>query len=383
MKNDPASNQNRAGYDSLMKCDIDGLTFARNFPERMVKLTCEDEVHNGITYHDGENVDVLPWNPRSECQPGGLYFCAISEISRFLYYGFRIRGVVLMVYIRSVFIQPDARVYVEPNKKFKANKFFLGPRQLLFPMLSLGDKKRYVECYVSNQQSRRDPAMQSQMVWDMLLQLAPSHVAERVPSPSTRNLEGCVSCIVRKQYHFLRFMPADLFVQPLLLNLLAQHRVPMHFIPMPFQNTQMWSMVAMEDEWWENSKTSFSLFRLRLDGSEDASATFAILLQHGRIKFESIPECLRRGTLLLCHEQVQQDNPPGVQVVEKILVTEEESPPAQVEPDVQFIPEESLVEKEHPEQAEESVLEHDATAPAPSIKKRKKKARASLFTRRK
>ena len=30
--------------------------------------------HTGMIYKNGKNVDVLPFNPSGDCEPGGIYF---------------------------------------------------------------------------------------------------------------------------------------------------------------------------------------------------------------------------------------------------------------------------------------------------------------------
>jgi len=33
------------------------------------KFTNKKEKHNGLQYHDGLNIDVLPFNPKGDCEP--------------------------------------------------------------------------------------------------------------------------------------------------------------------------------------------------------------------------------------------------------------------------------------------------------------------------
>ena len=49
-----------------------------------VKLTNENCVHNGFTFKEGLNVDVLELNPKGECELKGLRFCKFIEVDNSL-----------------------------------------------------------------------------------------------------------------------------------------------------------------------------------------------------------------------------------------------------------------------------------------------------------
>lgn len=51
--------------------DLEGLVFLR--------FTCESEVHNGYQWRTGLNVDPLEFSYKTECGPGGLYFCEVVD----------------------------------------------------------------------------------------------------------------------------------------------------------------------------------------------------------------------------------------------------------------------------------------------------------------
>ena len=84
------------------------------------KITNQDEIHHGLHYKTGLNVDVLPFNPSGDCQNGGIYFSR-EDILAFLHYG---------PWIRKVTIPKDAKIYENPGspKKWKADKIILGRR---------------------------------------------------------------------------------------------------------------------------------------------------------------------------------------------------------------------------------------------------------------
>jgi hypothetical protein len=82
------------------------------------KITNESENHRGMKYKTGLNVDILPFNPSGDCEPGGIYF-AREDILAFLYYGH---------WIRKVTLPEDAQIYenIGEQKKWKADKIILG-----------------------------------------------------------------------------------------------------------------------------------------------------------------------------------------------------------------------------------------------------------------
>ena len=86
------------------------------------KILDKEETHNGLKYHDGLNVDPLPFNPSGDCKPGGIYF-AREDILGFLGYG--------TFWIRRVTIPEGEPVYENPSspKKWKAKRVILGPRR--------------------------------------------------------------------------------------------------------------------------------------------------------------------------------------------------------------------------------------------------------------
>jgi len=81
------------------------------------KILNQEEIHNGLAYHDGLNTDPLPFNPSGDCEPGGIYFASAEQISRYLDYG---------PWIRTV--EPVGEIYNEEGKS-KAHEVILGPRQ--------------------------------------------------------------------------------------------------------------------------------------------------------------------------------------------------------------------------------------------------------------
>lgn len=85
---------------------------------KFYKFTNHNEIHHGFQIRDGLNVDTIEFNPRGECQAGGLYF---TDKEHALCWK---RG---NTFFREVTIPDDAQVYIE-KLKYKTDKFILGPR---------------------------------------------------------------------------------------------------------------------------------------------------------------------------------------------------------------------------------------------------------------
>ena len=107
--------------------EFNNLTKDKHF----VRLTIEDENHNGFQYKTGLNIDTLPFNPIGNCTPGGLYFCEMKYFPIFLEYNDKI-----CKKIRSVQIPDDSLVYIEDNK-YKTDKFILGEAKEIYTDLNL------------------------------------------------------------------------------------------------------------------------------------------------------------------------------------------------------------------------------------------------------
>jgi hypothetical protein len=91
--------------------------------ERFIKLLRKDEIHHGLQFKTGLNVDNQPWRPQVDCAPGGIYFCRLNQLHRWLdLYND-------VAWCRWVSIPADAEVVDCGNKlKFKANKVILSER---------------------------------------------------------------------------------------------------------------------------------------------------------------------------------------------------------------------------------------------------------------
>ena len=129
---------------------------------QFVKLTNKWENHNGFQFKNGLNVDCIPFNIKSECSPGGIYFCRLDNFTKYINY-----GGLLMYFIRIVNIPDSAQIFEESNGKYKSDKIILSDRMAIFRNNELcmiavkqnGDMLKYIErqtpenCLIAVQQN--------------------------------------------------------------------------------------------------------------------------------------------------------------------------------------------------------------------------------------
>ena len=79
------------------------------------KILNKNMNHYGFQYKEGLNIDTVPFNPKGDCEPGGLYFTDERYIFDYLHFE---------NLIADVEIPPDAKVYKNKNK-WKADRIIL------------------------------------------------------------------------------------------------------------------------------------------------------------------------------------------------------------------------------------------------------------------
>jgi hypothetical protein len=89
---------------------------------KFYKLLRQDLTHYGFRYREGLNVDTEPFNPRGDCEPGGLYYTSDEHLEEWI--GTRI-GTNWSL-IADVTLPSDAQVYPGPcGTKWKADRLVL------------------------------------------------------------------------------------------------------------------------------------------------------------------------------------------------------------------------------------------------------------------
>lgn len=111
---------------------------------RYLKVTNAEECHHGFQYHDGFNKDIIPFEPKGSCVPGGLYFTDHRNIHRYYIYGVWVREVELPT------THPEFQMVEDPRGgKWRASCIGLGKKvSLLDPAacLSFGVPAMSMDC---------------------------------------------------------------------------------------------------------------------------------------------------------------------------------------------------------------------------------------------
>lgn len=122
-----------------------------------IKLTNSDEIHNDFQFKDGLNVDIIPFYPHNDCEPGGIYFTNKLYAGRWITY-----KSIITKYMRKVIIPDNAKVYIEDRHKFKADRLILGPRKLISKDIYISSMKYFTNglCYIPDEMKDRELYME-------------------------------------------------------------------------------------------------------------------------------------------------------------------------------------------------------------------------------
>ena len=109
------------------------------------KALNKDMKHYNMTYREGLNVDVLPFNPSGSCEEGGLYFSR-EHILRYLWTG--------GYWLAKVTIPEGEQIYQNPGDdiKWKAHKIILSDirkitNDLILELIEEGANEEEVNCW--------------------------------------------------------------------------------------------------------------------------------------------------------------------------------------------------------------------------------------------
>ena len=91
-----------------------------------VKLTTENDTHNGYQYKEGLNCLDGEFNNEKICDSGGLYFCRKEDIYKWINYNDKV-----MHYIWDVELCEDSKI-VDMGDKLKTDKFILKNKRTIW-----------------------------------------------------------------------------------------------------------------------------------------------------------------------------------------------------------------------------------------------------------
>jgi hypothetical protein len=106
----------------------------------LLKFMYNDDIHYGMHYMTGHNLDILPFSTISDCSPGGLYVTTLNNYWIF-YHDYD-------DYARRVRIPDNALVHIEEDK-IKCDEIYLEDKLLKDDLLKILFAE-YLEHLVSN-----------------------------------------------------------------------------------------------------------------------------------------------------------------------------------------------------------------------------------------
>lgn len=188
---------------SLLYTEITPGKLLTTYPGKFYRLTVSNETHHGLTYKTGLNVDPLPFDPTSSCSSGGMYFLHESQLK---YYQEVCAAPWSMRWLREVTFPPNARIYVE-EKKFKADKFILGEREVIPDWV-------YEECLAHDAKNI-------------------AYIPARLKTP-----EVC-SKTVKRNPAILQFVPDTLRTKEMCREAVEQNGILLQFVPIHLRTAEM------------------------------------------------------------------------------------------------------------------------------------------------
>jgi len=214
--------------------EISGAVFNGMFPNtNFVKLTNETENHNGLQFVDGLNIDCKPFNPNGLCQIGGIYFIKEKYVHIWIAYNGK-----LMVNVRKVSIPDDAKVYIE-NKKFKADKIILGPKELIDKATYLKGVQRNGRLLFVLTKSLRSKELCKEAVkqYGYMIQFVPLEILDN---------EICMEA-VKQDGRALQFIPLTLKHKEICVTAVKQNGNALHFVPSNMVDIEICIIAIMQN----------------------------------------------------------------------------------------------------------------------------------------
>lgn len=114
---------------------------------KLVRICKPDKKHYDYVWHDGENIDILPFKAKGSCLEGGLYFTTTAYLLNSVNYS-RYLGDHWFV---TIIVDDNEDVWQEPNGKWKAHRVMVTsmtrikdlPEEVLYQMVTSYIHSRY------------------------------------------------------------------------------------------------------------------------------------------------------------------------------------------------------------------------------------------------
>lgn len=140
----------------------------------LVRFCYPNKTHNNYEWHDGENVDILPFEANGKCQKGGLYFTTLNQLLYYLAAGEYLGD----YWVVTLTVDDNEDVWQEPNGKWKAHRVMVTsmtrikdmPEEVLYQMATSFLQSHYCHQFEPFNLDEREK------LWCKLLELRPHYL---------------------------------------------------------------------------------------------------------------------------------------------------------------------------------------------------------------
>lgn len=264
---------------------------------KFYKLTNGKEFHRGHKYYTGLNIDKQNFKPVYLCERGGMHFFSSTQLVTHK------RHTQDAVFIRSVYIPEDARVYIDEQWKFKANKLVLGEKKI-FDILDYIDYEVCINAVKDNWLALGcvpEEFKNEEICW---IAVNNNPKALRDVPEKFKTEEMCWSAIT-KYSHALEYVPEKLKTKEMCIYSFKKNVFVLKYIPDRWKTQDMCSetitikLLAGREIDWGGSMLRYVPERMRTE------EMCIIALRYDCTAIKYIPDYFK--TLDMCLEAVKKD----------------------------------------------------------------------------
>jgi len=165
------------------------------FMQKCMKVLRRSLTHHGFTYKEGENVDILPFNPSGSCREGGLYFTIEKYISLYFSMGDLVADVTLPA---------NAKVYDDPTgNKWKADRIIISNIRTIAEYLNNKDEESLIDMIKNDTSIFYHITKKTQRMCNIAIERNP-YIFDDVPA-EFQTLDMCIRCL-KSAPHMFKFV---------------------------------------------------------------------------------------------------------------------------------------------------------------------------------
>ena len=200
-----------------------------------IKLTTENNTHNGYQYKEGLNCLDGEFNNKKVCGSGGLYFCRKEDIGKWTFYNYK-----QMHYIWDVKLCEDSKI-VDMGDKLKTDKFILSNKR------SIWDNKELCKLSVSNNGNALEfvkPEFMSYEICKLAVQQS-GYALQYVPSEFI-SYEICKLAVQRDGYA-LKYVPPGLMNEEICKLAFQENGYTLRYVSPELMNEEICKLAVQQD----------------------------------------------------------------------------------------------------------------------------------------